>query len=190
MKKFIKDNIYTENGVMKDKITRMVVSGLLIDYYENIREESQVNAGLIHGTTRFFDSNDNLMQELQNNEGVFCGVVKFYRNGILYRKDLWKTGLTLNDPFSGKKELYYASGKLKETYMYKNELMDGPFIAYSESGWKILEVLLKGGENTGGYKYTDGMGGGKIELDYEELEYMGFKLAKDFHSKGRTINHL
>lgn len=85
-------------------------------------------------------------QEIHISQGASSGYPlhgdysKFYTNGQLAEKGLFKKGLK-----NGLWKSWYASGKIKSVYNYKNGLLVGDFVLFDEKGNTIEQGKFKKG---------------------------------------------
>jgi antitoxin component YwqK of YwqJK toxin-antitoxin module len=96
--------------------------------------------------TIFYDKNKNIVSEGKVVNKLYEGQWKYYHKAS-------KTVMTIENYSKGKLEglrtVYYPNGKIAEETMYKNDLKNGAYKSYTESGFVIEETNYRNNEYDG-----------------------------------------
>jgi antitoxin component YwqK of YwqJK toxin-antitoxin module len=161
-----------EREVRKMSDDSLVNHGTFVEYYPNGQKfaEGTYDSGIHDGTWSFWHDNGQLCKTVTFKKGRADGSWEVFRaDGTLQAKKsykdskrdgLWvsyhddgKTPLAEENYVDGKREgvsrSYFANGKPQREIAYKNDLPDGLFTEWDESGRKVGEVNFKAGKKHG-----------------------------------------
>jgi antitoxin component YwqK of YwqJK toxin-antitoxin module len=145
--------VYLENKedgfLMEEQYVNGVNDGYAVTTKNGMKiAEYNFKNGKLHGVYRTWNENGNLAVETNWVNGLSNGKFKyFYENGNLKIEGIDSMG-----KLNGKHTEYYESGKMKKMEFWKNGLIEGPSITFSENasnGLFTSKISYKAGKRHG-----------------------------------------
>ncbi len=149
-----------------------LLDGKKLIFYQNgqLKFKGNYKNGEPIGEHFKYDKNGQIIEKHRYNNGIPVEKI-FYNNGKIIKKESYKTGkLEVSQEFDEGKLIaetyyypdkikhleYYPNGKIKMEGFYKNNLKNGKWIYYDQSGQKTKEEIYLDNELTGQGTYKNG----------------------------------